>query len=174
MKNKKILISVTALFAIALLLVMLEKTNVTNFIKRPINAGVTNGPTEEQKKQEAESNADTKKELITGQDKPEGPTSGDVSTFEKSIELSTKQENNNTVTIFTELQGYNSGSCELTVTNAGKTTTQAAPIMYQPEFSSCAGFSVPIDALGKGNWNIKLSAVSGGKINSKTIQAEVR
>ncbi len=85
------------------------------------------------------------------------------------IELSSKQESNNTVTVIGKLYGYSDGICSLLATNSGKENSQTAPVIYQAEFSSCAGFSVPVSNLGTGTWNIKLTVASGGVSKSMAM-----
>ncbi len=131
----------------------------------------TNGPTAEQKQQDAQVNADAKKQVIDKAADSNAPSTTPPTT---SIELTAKQESNNTVTVFTKLPGYSDGSCQLTTTNGASTNSQTANVIYQPEYSSCAGFSVPISALGKGTWTIKLSVTSNGTTESKTISFEVK
>jgi hypothetical protein len=172
--KKKLVLSVAGIIlALLLLLVVLEKTRVTDFIKtRPKATDTAQGPTPEQKQQEATSNADAKKQLI--EDKTsDTPPSTTPPASSHVIELSTRQESNNTVTVFTKLTGYSNGNCSLTVQNGSKSTTQTAAVIYQPEFSSCAGFSVPIDSVGKGTWTLTLTVTSNGSSESKTISAGV-
>jgi cytoskeletal protein RodZ len=173
--KKKLLWVLFVLLVITGVFVVLEKTGVTNFIKlhHPIT-NPTAGPTAEQKKEEDAANAESKKQVIDN-DKAgtDTPTPSNVKAT-KSVDLSAQQATNNTVTVFTTLRGYSDGSCFLTVTNADKTSTQSAPVIYQREASSCAGFSVPIEPLGKGMWTLKLDVTSGGATNSKTIPYEVK
>ena len=170
-KNKKILVLVV-LVAIFCTVGILEKFNVIDLFK---SSNSSQGPTEEEKATERKVNADNKQKFIESGSKTDDPQSSQgAPPSDKTIEISAKQENNNTVTVFTKLKGYNSGSCELTITNGSESSTQKADIFYQPEYSSCAGFSVPIDPIGKGKWTIKLAASSGGITESKTINYEVK
>lgn len=166
MSSKKVLIPIIAV-VLAGVLVTLELTHITDFAKRPGNNNISLGPTPEERQREADFNATTKKEFIESRDKT-GPAPEP-----KAIDLSAKQESNNNVTVFTKLTSYSNGSCQLTVTNGSKSHSQTAAVIYQPEFSSCAGFSVPIDAVGKGTWTIQLTATSGGTSETKTISQEV-
>lgn len=172
MRNKKILIPLVALVSLALLLTVLEKTHVTDFIKLNPNPTTIQGPTPEQIKQAAEADANAKRQLI---ENPDSNTATPTQTpaTENSVDLTAKQEANNTVTVFTKLSGYSSGTCSLTVTNGEKTTTQTAAVYYQPEYSSCAGFSVPISSLGTGTWSLALTVTANGSSVSKTITAKV-
>ncbi len=169
MKNKKVLFIIGAIIGLAVLALILEKTHVINLYHKNMPVA-SQGPTAEQKQQESQVNSDTKKQFIDAQSDDTNSTPAP----NKSIELTAQQETNNTVTVFTKLPGYSSGTCALTVANGTKTTTQSANVVFQPEYSSCAGFSVPIDSVGKGVWTIKLAVTSNGAIESKAISYEVK
>lgn len=152
--------------------IILEKTHVIDFFNTPPTDSVQ-GPTPEQQQLEDKLNTEKKKDFIENTNQTGSPSETPPPST-TSLELSAKRETNNTVTVFTKLYGYSDGTCELTITNGGKTVSQRAEVIYQPEFASCAGFSVPIDPLGKGAWNIKLSVSSSGNTQEKTISFEVR
>lgn len=73
------------------------------------------------------------------------------------------------VTVSTKLYGYSDGSCLVEITNGTKQHSETAPIIFQPEYSTCAGFSVKSSKLGAGNWSIKLTAMSKGQSVVKTV-----
>lgn len=173
MRNKKILIPLSVFVALGLLLVVLEKTNVTDYIKlKPNSKNTAQGPTPEQKQQEAEANAAAKKQHVENE-ASNPPTGSPTTPSSGKVDMSTKQESNGTVTVFTEITGYGDGTCNLTVTNGTRTTTQSANVVYQSEYSSCAGFSVPISSVGTGTWSLTLTVTSNGSSASKTISAQV-
>lgn len=116
---------------------------------------------------EKQSAAETKKKLI------EGNSDTKASAGNMSIGLSAQQENNNTVTVFTKLYGYSDGTCNLSVSNGSKSYSTSAAVIYQADFSSCEGFTVPINKLGTGTWSIKLSVETKGKTYHKTISLGV-
>ncbi len=127
----------------------------------------------ESEKAAAKADADTKKQLIE-KEKPASDSSNNTnnpspSNGEKITSLTAKQESNDTVTILTKLVSGTEGKCELAIKNGGQSANRSASIIYQPEFSTCAGFSLPISSVGYGQWSITLTA-SG---SSKTIQLEV-
>lgn len=133
--------------------------------------GPTAEQTEEQKKTEADSKKEfvesTKDEVLPGTT-PATPTSSD------SINLSATQDAG-TVTVTSKLSGYSAGSCRLTITNGASSLSENADIIYQPEYSSCAGFSIVKSRLGTGTWDITLYATpSGGSELSKNIKYTVR
>jgi hypothetical protein len=169
---KKILFVLASLLILAALLFTLEKLNVTNFIHKKSNTAVQGqGPTAEEKAAENKVNADAKKDFIEGssQNGSSTPTSQPQSS---SIDLSAKQETNNTVTIFTKLYGVSSGTCTLTVTNNGSVQNYTADVIYAAEYSTCAGFSIPIKT--PGNWDIQLNLNSNGQTTTKSITYQVK
>jgi hypothetical protein len=130
-----------------------------------------NGPNAQEKKLDDAVNAELKRQVIEDDKGSKPPSNPPASS---SIEITSRQESNNTVTLFTKLIGYSNGTCDLTVINSEKTYAQSATVIYQDEFSSCAGFSVPISSLGKGRWEISLKVTSNGLSETKTHTVEVR
>lgn len=118
---------------------------------------------------------DKKQELVDpGSGKPDESTSNNSTPHPaSSIDLSAKQEANNSVTVFSKLFNIGSGTCNLTVVNGNNSASQQAEVIYQSEFSTCAGFSIPIAGLGSGTWTITLS-VSGNPVAPTTITFGVR
>lgn len=139
--------------------------------------GQPNRPTTTQQKQQSQANAERKKQAIENTSSPTTTNAQSTTTGQPSndqITLSARQEQNSSVTVFTKITGIGTGTCKLTVTNNSKTTTQSADIIYQPEYSSCAGFSVPIGSVGVGMWNINLAVTANGNTIEKSITQEVK
>jgi len=124
--------------------------------------------------QQAEARADSqaKKQAIES-----GDSSGDHSVPSNDTEttesgsitgLSAQQETNGTVTVLTKLVSGTTGTCTVTAKNGSKTTTKTAAILYQSEFSTCEGFSIPISELGSGQWELSLAV--GSSTKSTTLQ----
>lgn len=172
--KKLVIYAAAALVFVVCLLTVLELTGATNLIsKSPAQDSVldSDGPTEEQKQTDDAINAANKQEALeqeTAQPTPD-PTPPESS----SIELSAQQEGSTSVTIFTKLHAITSGSCSITVTNGSASTTQTAMVIYQPEYSSCAGFSIPISGLGAGTWQVNLKVDSNGTSATKSLSFEV-
>ena len=117
-------------------------------------------------------NADAKQTLIEEDERDNQPTPRDETS--PSVDLWTKQESDNTVTVFTKLSGYDGGKCELTITNNSKNHAFNADIIYQEEYSSCAGFSIPTDTVGAGKWSLTLKTIDlQGNNYSKTITSDI-
>lgn len=140
--------------------------------RHSVNTSPSAPNTSQQKKTLADSNATDKKEFVENSN-PAPAINNDQGTSSSPsaiIDLSARQETNDTVTVFTKLNSNTQGSCALTITNGSKTSTHTVNIIYQPEFSTCAGFSVPISELGAGIWNINLAVNS----SAKSISLEVK
>lgn len=159
------------LSVVALLLVggVLQFTGLIHFFGHDDKAATQNGPTPAQKKQQAEIIAQQKEQAI------EHPTTGTTPPppTDSSISLSAQKSSNGTVTVSTSLGNVADGTCELTVTNGSKVTTQTADVIYQPQSSFCAGFSVPVSSVSTGHWILTLKLTSGSTTASKTITAEI-
>lgn len=82
------------------------------------------------------------------------------------IELITKQDGSS-VTVITKISGIGEGVCSLSATNGGKSYDMEVDIIYQPNYSTCAGFSIPVSTLGKGTWEISVVATSSN--GSKSV-----
>ncbi len=147
-----------------------------NYRKEPAVA-VVSGPTAEEKQQAAKVDADNKK-MMEGTDTPSSeaeqpPSSTTPTSYSDTMEITAKQETNSTVTIIAKLPGVSAGNCSLAITNGSKSINKSAVVIYQPEFSTCAGFSVPISDLGAGTWNISISLSGSTSTGSKTISLKV-
>lgn len=92
---------------------------------------------------------------------------------ESSLSLSAKQEGDS-VTVQVKAPGVSSGTCTLNVVNSNKTLSRNAPIIYQPEFSTCAGFSLPASSIGPGDWRVKVTvAAQDGIVVSQATNLRV-
>lgn len=160
----------------AVTLVILEKTKTTDFIKMPV-ATPQSGPTKEQSEQQQKAEISAKQQFIDTTDatgKPLPDTTTTTAQPTATVELTAKQDGSS-VTVLTKMQNISDGTCRLTVTNGAKSSTQTARVIYQPEFASCAGFSVPVSTLGTGSWNISLTVTpSSGAETLKTTTLVVQ
>jgi cytoskeletal protein RodZ len=147
-------------------------------------AHVINLFSEDPQKQEQKYNNDRKAATINNNGNPTpstntGPKEGNAGTYtpptnSDNITLTAKQTDDQHVLVTTQLKGYSDGSCTLTLANGSQTSTQTAPVIYQSQFSTCAGFQVPVSSVGSGKWSITLSVVSGGITTTKSTTLEVR
>lgn len=133
------------------------------------------GPTPDQTKEQKKTEADSKKDFIESTKDEDLPgTTPPTPTSVDSIKLSAVQDAG-TVTITSKLTGYSAGLCRLTITNGSSSISENADIIYQPEYSTCAGFNIVKNRLGPGVWNITLYATpTGGSELSKNIEYVVR
>lgn len=171
-KNKKRILG----FGLGVVVVLLIVAGVIYWIKISQHQALDNGPTPEQQKEMQRVSNEEKKvfaEETKNTDNPGAPVPPPTSP--DSIELTANKADPSTVTVFTKLKNYADGTCTLTATNGTKVYTAVAPIIYQPEYSMCAGFDIPHAELGPGNWTIKLEATPiGSNAVTKTITQEVK
>lgn len=90
-----------------------------------------------------------------------------------SIALAATTEGD-TVIVRTTLGALSTGTCTLTVTNGNSVKDYTADVLYQPQNSSCAGFSVPISEMGRGKWTVKLIVSSNNQTAIKEITHTVK
>lgn len=154
--------------------IALELYGIANFMN-------LDGQTAEQS-QETKTNADAKKDFIENNGSKEksgfGSSSDTTATSPTSnpdnLKLTAQQEANGSVTVLTRLYGYSDGECTLELTKGERSASQSAQVIYQSEFSACAGFSISQSTLGAGTWNLKLTVTSKGLRATKTIALEVK
>lgn len=128
---------------------------------------------QEQKKARQQSNTE-KKQYIENKGATQSESPQTAPTSSDSIAISAEKTNTDTVTVYTKLYGFPGGVCELSVANGTKQYSKTVDIIYQPEYSTCAGFSIPFSALGSGLWQITLKATpSSGEPLTKTYQKEI-
>ena len=163
MKKQKLII-ITLILLLLCGITALTLIHVKNTAKK-VATSTSTGPTKDEKAAEDKVNAENKDTYVKSDD----PAQTGSSTPPSNISITLKKDGSSLVVI-TKLTNYSDGDCELDVTNGDVSKIYSAKVIYQPEASTCAGFSVPIDQIGKGNWNIKLKVTSGGVTNSETVQ----
>lgn len=94
-------------------------------------------------------------------EKPTTPT-------DPTISLSAKTAGDSVI-ITTNLSTISSGTCTLIITGGVAPVTKTAEVIYTPEYSSCAGFSVKKSELSAASWNITLGVKTNEKTLTKTI-----
>ena len=171
--KKIILLVLIILFAGFGLLFALKKPQPTDIAKSPSNYPPS-APTAKQQEQERGSSAENKGKFLDSQYSNTDNENTTPNPPSNKIDLTSKQEGS-TVVITAKMSGITNGTCTLTITNAGRATTKSAEVIYQPEFSSCAGFAVPVSDVGTGLWTIALSvSAAGGQTASQTSTLEVK
>ena len=162
--KKKIILIIFFIVFIFGLFIALEFTHITNFF----NINTKSAEQIEQDKIDSKNKQDfVINKSVEVNTEVVRPTSD-------NIRLITNRESDGSLTILTELTNYSDGICNLTITNGDQSYTDTVPIIYQPSFSTCAGFNITTDALGLGNWQISLVATSKGESNTKTVSMEVQ
>lgn len=145
------------------------------FNKNPVNQS-TDHRTPEQRQQQKDRENNEKKVFAESTKETENPgVEVPVPTSSDTVSVSASQPVSTEVTIVTKLQGFASGVCKISAQNGSDTYTAEAPILYQPEYSSCAGFTIPTSELGNGTWSIVLNVTpTGGQTISKQTSLEVK
>jgi hypothetical protein len=171
--GRRALLYVVASFAaIGLIVGTTEAINLTHiFHKRPTQSQA-NGPTPEQQKQQSQTYAQQKQQTIENPPQTTTPTPETVSTT--AISLTTQPGTKGSLTVFTNLGAIGNGTCTLTIANGSTTKTYTAQVVYQPQYSICAGYSIPVSDLGAGTWHLHLAVTSNGGTASKDTTAEVK
>lgn len=163
-----ILTSLLVLFLAAIILVVLEKTKTTDFIKLPktVETDKTSQYAEEQSKAAAQAKQTFIDESVKTPSEEPSPSPAAQQT---NLTITANQDGN-TITILTKIQGVASGECALKVQNGTASTSQKAQLIYQPEFSSCAGFSLQKSVLGVGKWDftVTVTPTSGQAFSQST------
>jgi hypothetical protein len=172
-------------YIVAILTVVLLGATVLVIHDRSRSVSSPNIPgilTTKQKKAEATDELNAKKAAIENpspvQDSSHGTTTTPQTTTEtptpnSSFTLSAKQESDGSVTIIAKIQNVGSGTCALTITNGAKTYSDSADVIYQPDYSSCAGFTIAKEKLGAGTWTINLTVTAKGKTYNQSTNLKV-
>ena len=175
-------IALGVVLVLGVLLFILEKKDIINLVgnKNP----TSQGPTKKQAEEAAKAAANSKQTYLdqtykdgttTSQPTNTTPTPATPSSSPSSMTLTAKIDGKY-VTVTTQIQNISSGTCELTASNGANSIPPQPPvqIIYQPEFSSCAGFSILKSSLGSGTWNISVTASpSAGEATTQSTTLEV-
>ncbi len=154
---------------VAILLFTLEKTHVINLIGETSPSTNTTGPTKEQQAQAAKTANDSKQAFLDDAYTSDSEQNPSAEPSLPSINILATQSGSS-ITVISKIYHVAEGTCMLRVTNGISQTEQSAQVIYQPEFSSCAGFSIPVTELGTGRWNISITftPTSGQPITDST------
>lgn len=174
MKKNKVIIIISSLAALLLVcgvVFYLESASIVNILP---NKDSSQNQIEQEGKSKKEAVVNTPKPSSSGSDKP----GTDVQSYtppqdSDNISLEAVQDAS-TVIVTAKLVGYSDGNCSLSIKNGTKSFSKTATIVYQREYSTCEGFSIPITELGTGSWEVLLTVTSGESTETKTLNKEVR
>ncbi len=90
-----------------------------------------------------------------------------------TVEITSISENSNSkeVVVQTKLRGVGLKECTIIFTKGNSTFSEKAEVIYQSEFSTCAGFSIDTSRFSSsGEWTatLKVSKNDGSSINSQS------
>ena len=163
---------------IAIILTSIVAVLTVWLVNRSSNAMVSNGPTADEIRQSQAIDAEKKRQSIETTPTPTPGAKGSSDTTStptntaKSITMEISRQSN-MVIVSTRLYGIASGTCALSITNGTKSLNKTADVIYESEFSTCAGFSIPISELGNGSWTVQVTANGSGDGASKSQNFEV-
>lgn len=167
--NKAIILAVIVLLLVigATLYYISNRSNQVNNTSDNTHTPLDQVDTQ-QKQEQAKIDADNKQRYLD-QEKTETSDSPDqLPPTNESITLTAKNEDE-LVVVTTNLDSVSSGTCTLTLTSNGKTLTKTASVIYTPEYSSCAGFSINKSELSGNSWLITLSVNTSTSTITKSI-----
>ena len=134
------------------LVVVLEKQHVIDLVKNPFTPQVPQQKTPEEQIKVDQAN---KKSFVENTDTQ--PTTQNNTVPQSPAATISPTQSGDSVVVKTNLRDVAEGICELKVSSARGTFTEKAQVIYQADFSSCAGFSIPISKGGAGHWVLTLS-----------------
>lgn len=169
-----LIITFTLLVATVLLCLFLYSEYSKNLDSNngPTSSSASDKEKDSQKKQEAIH----KQEFLDSESKDgEVAPPSQHQITDESISLD-KYESSTSLSIVTKITGFSGeGSCKITLSSSGKDTIyESAKILYQPEFSSCEGFSIPKSKLSAGDWLINLTLTINGTDFNKTTSHSIK
>lgn len=170
--NKRILIAlpvVIALLLVTFLSYSYAKSQSSDTTKESVDSfhSQDNGTQDIENDTDAKTKQDFLDQQKDSSENTTPPPADDVST--KKITIDTQVGQEGTIVVFTKLTNMSYGTCTLTVTKENNQKSYTADVIYQPDYSSCAGFSIKKSDLGSGTWVIRLEVeVDGNKYTQET------
>lgn len=140
----------------------------------PTTGEVSQDKDSQESDQSGNSNPDTegKQDFLDNESKNDSEPAPEFTSDKISISIKETAEN---VAITTKLLGFSGeGKCELKITKDTTTVAQSAEVIYQPEYSTCAGFSVEKSKLSTGTWKVELTVSDKGKAYSQTSEFTIK
>ena len=138
-----------------------------------VNNGFSSGAEKNDPAQQAVDTKDKQEFIENSKNEPSTDSPLNTGNVDESKVVVTATEADGTIIVSTKLYDYSDGTCSLKATNGEKQNVQSAPIIFQPEYSTCAGFSIDQDELGAGNWAIELTSTSKGQSVTKKVSLDV-
>lgn len=170
--RKSLIISLLGVFliiigAVAVYLLYYQPTKETQTVSTPQTDTVT--PKEDDRSHQDSNN---KQDFLDNQSNNNSdntpPTNTGTPPTTTALSVSAKSTED-MVIITTNLSSTSSGTCKLTITGGPTSVTKSAQVIYSPEYSSCAGFSIAKSEVNASTWTIKLDVSSPAGVQTKTI-----
>jgi len=137
-----------------------------------------NKPTPAQQDQGNKTKAQVAKPNATsGSDQPPAPTPISGSTQQNiGLTITAANQNGSTFQVRTVIDTVtNSGTCTLTMSQAGSTTvTRSANVQPLATTSTCQGFDIPVSSLASGDWNLTVSFSNDSLVGSASKKVTIQ
>ena len=127
----------------------------------------------EPNKNESNSDSTDKEEFLDNESNPSNPnTTPSFNSDKVALEIA---QTTTAVNISTKLTNFSgAGTCELKLIKSSSSIVESAEIIYQPEYSTCAGFSINKSRLSAGTWTVNLTVSSEGKSYSQSSEFTIK
>ncbi len=102
---------------------------------------------------------------------------GEINQDEITAVINSKSVQNNQLLLRVTInQQLSTGTCDLTLVNQAtqKTVNKQVKVIQNPSSASCAGFDVPLNELGIGQWSVKIDIKSGAKAKTLNTMVTIR
>lgn len=158
-KKSKSLVFKLGLMASALVVLAVgaELAGLTNFYTRSAEQA-DNQSTSEPKDIYTPATEQEQKQVEQSKTNPENPKPQPTPLPDKKVVIASAEQSGGKLVVMTELYGVGWQECELLVSKGSEQIKKTTEVLYQAEFSTCMGFSVPVNELGSsGDWQVKLT-----------------
>lgn len=165
--------AVIFLIAIGFVITLLEKTNVTHLFHSESSTAVKHDQKFQADKKAATIDSDGNAVSLDSKGNPVKNTGNYTPpSNSENISISANRQDDALV-IGTKLAGYSDGTCDLELTSGALTIKRQVTVVYAPNYSTCAGFSIPTSELPRGDWKIMITVLSGGVTTSNFINHRI-
>lgn len=131
-------------------------------------------PVTQQNTDATEQSIQDKSNLRDKEEAQQNQTQSSESTTQAAIDDITATTNDAQVIVQTKLIGVDRGTCTLTVTSSSQKIKKEASIIYNPSYSTCAGFTIQKSELPAGTWTLTVDIDAPTSTVTKSLTLEVR
>ncbi|HSW37363.1 MAG TPA: hypothetical protein VLG37_03290 [Candidatus Saccharimonadales bacterium] len=167
--KRRLLWALAAILALAAIVAVLELTDTTHWFHKSANSstnqgasnGVNYGPPTDEEKQAG--NQNPAKGLDDSSPAPQPTTSNN----DVVISRASQDGPGKPLVVQTKLYGSGWKSCKLTLSQGQQKIVKTVDVLYQPEFSTCLGYSIEASEFSSsGTWYLVLEVTKSDGSNS--------